>query len=157
MSLYKMALEGNYVLTIAVTSWFLAQVLKTIINMVISRKFNAERLLGAGGMPSSHSALVCSMVIATAKSLGVSSPIFAIATLLALVVMYDAMGVRRETGRQAKVLNTIILNWLSDNNPDNDIVDPSFEKLKEFVGHTPFEVIGGAILGIVFALAVPIM
>lgn len=95
---------GNYILSVALLSWLAAQICKTIINYILSGKFEAERMWGAGGMPSAHSALVCSMFMAAAKSQGVNSPIFAIAFILAAIVMYDAMGVRRETGEQAKVL-----------------------------------------------------
>ena len=99
---------GNYILSVALLSWLAAQICKTIINYILSGKFEAERMWGAGGMPSAHSALVCSMFMAAAKSQGVNSPIFAIAFILAAIVMYDAMGVRRETGEQAKVLNRMI-------------------------------------------------
>lgn len=88
---------GNYILSVALLSWLAAQICKTIINYILSGKFEAERMWGAGGMPSAHSALVCSMFMAAAKSQGVNSPIFAIAFILAAIVMYDAMGVRRET------------------------------------------------------------
>ena len=96
---------GNYILSVALLSWLAAQVAKTLINYFLSGKFDAERLWGAGGMPSAHSALVCSAFLAAAKREGVNSPIFAFAFILAAIVMYDAMGVRRETGEQAKVLN----------------------------------------------------
>ena len=86
---------GNYILSVALLSWLAAQICKTIINYILSGKFEAERMWGAGGMPSAHSALVCSMFMAAAKSQGVNSPIFAIAFILAAIVMYDAMGVRR--------------------------------------------------------------
>ena len=105
---------GNYILSVALLSWLAAQICKTIINYILSGKFEAERMWGAGGMPSAHSALVCSMFMAAAKSQGVNSPIFAIAFILAAIVMYDAMGVRRETGEQAKVLNRMISDWLSE-------------------------------------------
>ncbi|MDD3429867.1 MAG: divergent PAP2 family protein [Oscillospiraceae bacterium] len=147
--------SGNYILCVAAFAWIAAQALKTLINYIIVGKFDAERLFGAGGMPSSHSALVCSMVIACAKVVGVHSPIFAIAFLLAGIVMYDAMGVRRETGNQAKILNKILLDWMNDDNPDNNFL-PNGKKLKELVGHTPFEVLGGALLGILIGVLIPL-
>ncbi|MEG2769777.1 MAG: divergent PAP2 family protein, partial [Oscillospiraceae bacterium] len=78
MFLYKMALQSNYILTVAASAWFIAQILKAIINFAIKKKFSAERLIGSGGMPSSHSALVCAMVVSTGKLLGTNSPLFAI-------------------------------------------------------------------------------
>ena len=101
----KQIYSWNYILSVALTSWLVAQVLKTIINFIMIGKFDIERMWGAGGMPSAHSATVCSMTIACGRYVGVHSPTFAIALVLAAIVMYDAMGVRRETGEQAKVLN----------------------------------------------------
>ena len=146
---------GNYILSVALLSWLAAQICKTIINYILSGKFEAERMWGAGGMPSAHSALVCSMFMAAAKSQGVNSPIFAIAFILAAVVMYDAMGVRRETGEQAKVLNRMISDWLSEDEDAPAYLAQNGRKLKEKVGHTPFEVLSGALLGILIAVIVP--
>ncbi len=146
---------GNYILSISFLSWLAAQIIKTLIDFALTKKFEAERLWGAGGMPSSHSALVCSLVMATAKSQGVNSPFFAIAFVLAGIVMYDAMGVRRETGEQAKILNKMIADWISEGNALFE--GESGRKLKEKVGHTPFEVIAGAILGVGIALLIPVM
>ena len=103
---------NNYIIQVAALSWLTAQVLKTIINFVFTKKFKAERLIGAGGMPSSHTALVVSTAVATAKECGTSSPIFALAALFAAVVMYDAMGVRYAAGEQAKVINQLVDEWL---------------------------------------------
>lgn len=108
-----MDLFNNYLIRVGVLSWFSAQFLKVIITFVTTRKINIERFFGSGGMPSSHSALVCSVVVGSAKLLGMSSPIFALALFLALIVMYDAIGVRRQAGEHAKILNKI-LNELSD-------------------------------------------
>lgn len=146
---------GNYILSVALLSWLAAQICKTIINYILSGKFEAERMWGAGGMPSAHSALVCSMFMAAAKSQGVNSPIFAIAFILAAIVMYDAMGVRRETGEQAKVLNRMISDWLSEDEDAPAYLAQNDRKLKEKVGHTPFEVLSGALLGILIAVIVP--
>ncbi|MEG1366258.1 MAG: divergent PAP2 family protein [Oscillospiraceae bacterium] len=147
---------GNYILSVSLLSWLAAQIIKTAINFFISGKFDAERLVGAGGMPSSHSALVCAMFIATAKKMGVTSPGFAFAFILAAIVMYDAMGVRRETGEQAKVLNIMVSDWLDDDDDAFNILHNA-KKLKEKVGHTPFEVLGGALLGILIAVIIPVM
>ena len=130
----------------AALSWALAQIIKTIIHLCMTKKFVPERLIGSGGMSSCHSAAVCAMVTSLVINEGVSSYFVAIAGLLAIVVMYDATGVRRETGNQAKVLNEFIeLFQKNGSEISND------DKLKEFVGHTPFQVLCGAILGIAFA------
>ena len=143
---------GNYILSVALLSWLAAQVLKTLVDYAISGKFEAERLWGAGGMPSAHSALVCSMFLATAKSQGVNSPAFAFAFVLAAIVMYDAMGVRLETGKQAKVLNQMMGGFF-----DGEGQAPGqVKKLKEKVGHTPLEVLSGALLGILIAVLIPV-
>ncbi|MEG0178329.1 MAG: divergent PAP2 family protein [Oscillospiraceae bacterium] len=146
---------GNYILSVSLLSWLIAQICKTIINFIKVGKFDPERLIGAGGMPSAHSALVCSMFIATAKKMGINSPAFAFAFILAAIVMYDAMGVRRAAGEQAKVLNIMVSDWM---NEDDDNSFPSnIKKLKEKVGHTPFEVLSGALLGILIAVIIPVM
>lgn len=158
---------GNYVLCVALIAWATAQVLKTILNFVVTKKFRAERLIGAGGMPSSHTALVCSMTVAVSKLTGMNSPEFAIAFIIAAVVMYDAMGVRRAAGEQAKVLNKIVFQWgdvVKKDSPEKESskkADSSEElakkELKEFLGHTPLEVLGGALLGILIAMFFPVM
>ena len=101
-------LVQNKVLLSAVSGWLIAQILKTLIHLFFTKKFVAERLVGSGGMPSSHSATVCALATSTCIYYGAQSFEFAIATILAIIVMYDAMGVRRETGIQAKVLNEMI-------------------------------------------------
>lgn len=140
----------NAVFFSAASGWLIAQILKTLIHMLFTKKFVAERLIGSGGMPSSHSATVCSLATAACIEYGAGSFEFAISLILALIVMYDAMGVRRETGIQAKLLNEMISIFAemgqNDLSPD--------EKLKEFVGHTPLQVLAGAILGILIAFAV---
>ena len=140
-------LAKNEVLMSAAISWALAQIIKTIINLKMTKKFVPERLIGSGGMPSCHSAAVCALTTSLVINEGVSSYLVAIAGLLAIVVMYDATGVRRETGNQAKVLNEFIdLFTKNGSELSND------DKLKEFVGHTPLQVLCGALLGIAFAL-----
>ena len=139
---------NNYIIQVAALSWLTAQVLKTIINLALTKQFKAERLVGAGGMPSSHTALVVSSAIATAKQCGTASPEFAIAALFAAVVMYDAMGVRYAAGEQAKVINQLVDEWLDTVKFDQEKI-PHFKELKEMLGHTPIEVIGGIIVGIV--------
>lgn len=141
------ALCGNTVLISAVSGWFVAQVLKTIIYLILNKQFRAERLVGSGGMPSSHSATVCALATAACLEFGPGSFQFAISLILAIIVMHDAMGVRRETGIQAKVLNEIMETFEKMGRSELSAQD----KLKEFVGHTPLQVLMGAILGIVIA------
>lgn len=142
---------NNYLLMVPIFSWAAAQLIKTAIAFAANGKFDGERLFGAGGWPSSHSSLVCSLFVGAARKFGLDSPIFAIAFVLAAIVMYDAMGVRRETGEQAKVLNQILEDLQEEGQ--------GFEykkKLKEMVGHTPFQVFCGALLGILIAILVPV-
>ncbi|TCL59466.1 hypothetical protein EDD76_104203 [Kineothrix alysoides] len=137
----------NRVFMAAVTGWLVAQVLKTVIHMWFNRKFVAERLIGSGGMPSSHSATVCALVTAAGFEYGGGSFQFAMAAIFAIIVMYDAMGVRRETGIQAKVLNEMMEMFIHMGK-EMSVED----KLKEFVGHTPLQVLMGALLGVGIAV-----
>lgn len=140
-------LTHNIIFMSAITGWFVAQVLKTIIHIIVNKQFVAERLVGGGGMPSSHSATVCALATATGIRYGGGSFEFALAAVFAIVVMYDAMGVRQETGKQGKVLNEMmeIFTQMGKN------IDVE-KALKEFVGHTPLQVLMGAILGIIIAI-----
>lgn len=142
------SLCSNTVLVSAVSGWFVAQVLKTIIYLILNKQFRAERLVGSGGMPSSHSATVCALATSSCLEFGPGSFQFAISLILAIIVMHDAMGVRRETGIQAKVLNEIMETFEKMGRSELSAQD----KLKEFVGHTPLQVLMGAILGIAIAL-----
>ncbi|MEG0019541.1 MAG: divergent PAP2 family protein [Oscillospiraceae bacterium] len=144
-------LTSNYIINVVFFAWLTAQVLKTIINFILTKDFSLERLIGAGGMPSSHTALVISLVVATAKQCGYSSPNFAMALAFAAVVMYDAMGVRRAAGEQAKILNKMLDEWFVKAKITEQNV-PQIKQLKELLGHTPIEVFGGAIVGLVVAL-----
>ncbi len=140
-------ITGNQVLVSAVVGWLVAQVLKTLIDVGLNRSFRAERLVGSGGMPSSHSSTVCALTVSAALCYGVGSFEFAVSFVLASVVMYDAIGVRQETGKQAKLLNLIVeQDWFKLNGREVQ------EKLKEFVGHTPLQVLAGALLGILIAV-----
>lgn len=153
----------NYVVRVSFISWILAQSLKIVLYYIINKKISLERLIGAGGMPSSHSALVCSTAVAVYKQCGSDSVMFAISLVLAGIVMYDAMGVRRAAGEQAKVINKIIIDPLNKNNKknaekatdNNNFENIAMKTLKEFLGHTPLEVLGGALVGIVTGLIVP--
>lgn len=154
MEFIKSIYSWNYLLSVSLTGWLVAQVLKTIFNFVLAGKFSLERMWGSGGMPSSHSATVCALVIAAARQNGTQSAIFGLAVVMAVIVMYDAMGVRRETGEQAKILNRMITDWMDEESKYAPILGD--KKLKEMVGHTPFEVLGGAIVGILVGLLIPV-
>lgn len=137
-------LSQNMILMTAITSWFLAQVLKTFTNYWKNKEFDFTRLVGSGGMPSSHTALVVSLATAAGLHDGFQSSSFALSFVLAAIVMYDAAGVRRAAGKQARVLNKLLIE-LKANHTIRDI------RLKELLGHTPLEVLAGALLGILMA------
>lgn len=141
-------LFSNQIFLTAAAGWFLAQVLKTLIHLLLAKEFRAERLVGSGGMPSSHSATVCALVVATYYEYGSASFAFAISMTLAIIVMHDAMGVRRETGIQAKILNDML--HIFEDMGRSEL--STYDKLKEFVGHTPLQVVVGALLGIATAI-----
>ena len=138
----------NPILLTGAVAWLLSQVSKAIIYLIINKRFQWDRLFGDGGMPSSHSATVTSVAVITGLRCGLDSPIFAIAAILALIVMHDAMGVRQETGKQAKVINSMVELINSFGRGE---LTPE-ETLKEFVGHTRRQVLVGAVLGGVIAL-----
>jgi acid phosphatase family membrane protein YuiD len=135
----------NRVLVAAFLAWALAQISKIFYELIQQRKLILSRLVSAGGMPSSHSALVTSLATATGREIGVTSPIFAITVVLASIVMYDAAGVRRAVSIQARILNQMIEEAFQGS--------PMAEKrLRELIGHTPVQVFVGALLGIVVGL-----
>ncbi len=132
--------EYKYVV-IPIATWFFIQLFKLIYDLIKTKKFNFKRILGAGGMPSSHSAVATSLATLIGCNEGFDSPLFAIAAIFACVVMYDAAGVRRAAGKQAKLLNKIV------ETPGLSNVEVT-ERLVEVLGHTPFQVLVGAIIGI---------
>ena len=138
----------NPILIVGAVAWLFSQVSKAIIYLIINKRFQLDRLVGDGGMPSSHSATVTAVAVMTGLRCGWDSPIFAVATILALIVMHDAMGVRQETGKQAKVINSMVELF---NSLGRGELTPE-ETLKEFVGHTRRQVVAGAVLGGVIAL-----
>ena len=142
-------LLGNQLLVSAVLGWVVAQGLKTLIDFALNKSFNKERLVGSGGMPSSHSATVCGLTTAAVIKYGVGSFEFAISFVLSMIVMYDAIGVRRKTGKQAKLLNSILME-----NPLKLSAEVLQERLKEYVGHTPLQVVAGALLGVFLAIGI---
>jgi acid phosphatase family membrane protein YuiD len=144
MNFWK-ALLYNFPLICAGTAWFTAQILKVFTGIFKMREFSVSALLfGNGGMPSSHSASVTALAVSTCLVHGAQSTYFALATLFAIIVMGDAAGVRAEAGKQAKVLNRIMKD-LFDHEKHGDIN----QNLKELVGHTPLQVVMGALLGFV--------
>ncbi len=138
----------NVPLMCALAGWFAAQFLKIIITLFHEKQFKISLLWSSGGMPSSHSALVTALAASVGCVCGVSSAEFAVAAILAFVVMYDAAGVRRAVGEQAKILNKI----------NADKRETTFEKvLKELIGHTPLQVFFGGALGITIGILIPVL
>ena len=133
----------NRIILAAMVSFISAQLLKTIIHLIIHKKLEWKWLINDGGMPSSHSAIVTSVAIACGFQCGWDSPLFAVAAVLAVIVMHDARGVRQETGKQARVINNMI--ELFETMGKGDLTPE--ETLKEFVGHTGRQVFFGALLG----------
>ncbi len=132
-------------LIVPILVWFFIQLFKVIWDLVVTHKFNFKRILGAGGMPSSHSAVVTSLATMIGKTQGLTSPIFALSVIFACIVMYDAAGIRRAAGKQAKLLNKLI------ETPGLTNLQVQ-EKLVEVLGHTPVQVFVGAIIGVVVGM-----
>ena len=135
----------NKYIVVPMLLWFGIQVFKVIYDLITTKKFNFKRIMGAGGMPSSHSAVVVGLATLIGKYEGINTPIFAVALIFSFIVMYDAAGVRRAAGKQAKLLNQIV------ETPGLSGIQVS-EKLVEVLGHTPIQVIVGAIIGVVAGL-----
>jgi len=143
---YFEELLSNRIFFIVLFAWLLSCVLKGIIECIKNKKINFGRFFGPGGMPSSHSTIVCSLAVCVGMYEGFDSAVFVVCCTLALIVMYDASGIRRAAGEQAKIINMIVDAW-----EEHDPVLKE-KKLKELLGHTPVEVLGGAILGVTVAL-----
>ena len=136
------AILQNTPLWAAIIAWAAAQGIKIILTLIVDKKFDASRIVGTGGMPSSHSSFTMALSFIIGKYYGFDSPLFAIALIFSFVTMYDAQGIRRAAGKQAEILNMLIL--------EHKI--PDVGELKELLGHTPLEVAAGALLGIVIGL-----
>ena len=143
----------NRILLTAFIAWVGAQTAKVIIYWIVNKKFVLERIFGDGGMPSSHSAVVASLATAIGLQSGLDSPLFAVATVLAVIVMHDATGVRQETGKQAKVINDLVKMLQAKERGE---MTPA-ETLKEFVGHTGPQVFVGMLCGILIAVIMNII
>ena len=135
-------LTGNLVLDLSILAWFLAQLIKTVANLVVNRNLDLKRMVGSGDMPSSHSSFIC----------GWQAPLFSLAAVVALVVMYDACNVRRAAGEQAKVLNYVMAHWKEM--PEE--LKPK-KKLNEHLGHTLPQVLMGALLGTAIGITGPMI
>ncbi len=137
---------NNRVLLVALIACLIAQVLKLAIEIIKNRKLNIQVLVTTGGMPSAHSALVTALAAGIGQTIGWQSSEFALATVFAIIVMYDAAGVRQAAGKQARILNQMIDELFREH--------PEFpqDKLKELLGHTPFQVIAGSVLGVTISL-----
>lgn len=158
--IFHSILNWNYILTVSVTAWFVAQVLKTIINFFLIGHLQIERMWGDGGMPSAHSATVCAMTVAAGRFAGTDSAIFGVACVFAIVTMHDAMGVRHETGEQAKIINKMLQEWVEISSKSFSFLANQKEGqklLKEMVGHTPLEVVSGALLGFLIGFVFPMV
>ena len=158
---------NNYPLMCAFVSWGVAQVLKTIIYCVFEKRLDFRRIFGSGGMPSGHSAAVVALSFAISRDYGFNSPVFAISFILAAIVMYDANGIRRSSGEQAKLLNKLVevldipeikqteikrkIKMFNKDEPYNE----NIKLLKEQLGHTPIEVLAGFFIGIFVVLILP--
>lgn len=134
----------NPFLIVPISSWIISQVSKLVIYWIINKKLEIERMFGDGGMPSAHAATVCSLATYTAIARGAASFEFAFTLIFAMVVCRDAMGVRRESGKQAAILNEMRKSM--------SLQDLTTVKLKEFVGHTPIQVVVGGLIGILNAV-----
>lgn len=137
---------NNHILIISIAACLMAQLLKLIIELIRHRKVNLKYLVTTGGMPSAHSALVSSLATGVGIKEGWDSPAFSIACLFAVIVMYDAAGVRQAAGKQARILNQILDGFFQDGKEVNE------ERLKELLGHTPFQVLVGLALGVGISL-----
>ena len=150
-------LLSNRILIAGISGWASAQVIKAILYTILNKEFRLERLFGDGGMPSGHSATVSAMAMMSLLHYGIGSFEFAISTMIAIIVMHDAMGVRLETGKQAEVINelTALFEEIANDFNNEDSWEKKFQKvfsedkLKEYVGHTPIQVIAGCLLGLI--------
>ena len=146
--MFMSGLWQNRVLMSAATGWAAAQILKTIIHALLEDEWKLERLVGSGGMPSSHAATVCALVTAAAYNYGPNSFEFTISFLLAIIVLHDARGVRLETGKQAEILNEIVKYLRME---EGHTTRPEKE-LKELIGHTPVQVGAGMVIGFIVGI-----
>ena len=141
-----MRLTGNHLIDCALIAWLLAQVIKVILELLVNRTFDVRRFVSSGGMPSSHSALVVACTTAAARTEGLASPIFGACAVFSLVVMYDACNVRRSAGDTAKLVNQLLRHV------EKLTAEDFADDLKIIMGHTPLQVLVGALLGLAVGL-----
>ena len=137
-----MKVTGNHIIDCALVAWFLAQVIKVILDLILTRKFDWHRFVSSGGMPSSHSAFVMACTTAVARTEGLGSPLFGVCVVMAAVVMYDACNVRRSAGDTAKLVNQLLRHV------EKLTAEDFADDLKIIMGHTPLQVLIGALLGV---------
>ena len=137
-----MKITGNHIIDCALVAWFLAQVIKVILDLILTRKFDWHRFVSSGGMPSSHSAFVMDCTTAVARTEGLGSPLFGVCVVMAAVVMYDACNVRRSAGDTAKLVNQLLRHV------EKLTAEDFADDLKIIMGHTPLQVLIGALLGV---------
>lgn len=135
---------SNRVLIAGITAWTIAQVIKVPLDFLTARRWDWSLLLRSGGMPSSHSALVTAVAHAIGLFVGFDTAVYALAVAIAIIVIYDATGIRRQAGKHAEVINTMIRD-LAHGHPLRE------EQLREVLGHTPLEALGGLLLGLLVA------
>lgn len=141
-------LTTNPVIDCALLAWFLAQFIKVILDLILLRKFDVKRFVSSGGMPSSHSSMVVACTAAIGKLYGVADPIFALSVVFSAIVMYDACNVRRSAGDTARLVNQLLAHV------ERLTAEDFAEDLKEVMGHTPLQVLAGAVLGLLVGLLV---
>ncbi len=146
--MYFGMLTTNPVIDCALLAWFLAQFIKVILDLILLRKFDIKRFVSSGGMPSSHSSMVVACTTAIGKLYGINGPIFALSVVFSAVVMYDACNVRRSAGDTAKLVNQLLAHV------EKLTAEDFAEDLKEVMGHTPLQVLAGAVLGLLAGLLV---
>ena len=137
-----MQITGNHIIDCALVAWFLAQVIKVVLDLILTRKFDWHRFVSSGGMPSSHSAFVMACTTAVARTEGLGSPLFGVCVVMAAVVMYDACNVRRSAGDTAKLVNQLLRHV------EKLTAEDFADDLKIIMGHTPLQVLIGALLGV---------
>ncbi len=137
-----MKITGNHIIDCALVAWFLAQVIKVILDLILTRKFDWHRFVSSGGMPSSHSSFVMACTTAVARTEGLGSPLFGVCVVMAAVVMYDACNVRRSAGDTAKLVNQLLRHV------EKLTAEDFADDLKIIMGHTPLQVLIGALLGV---------
>ena len=151
---------SNYLLIVSVVACAVAQIIKIVIDLIQRRRIGLSSIWGTGGMPSSHSALVCALTVGTIKIYGFASPIFAITLMFSLVILRDALGVRRQVGEHAKALNMLFIEFIDiiEKQETNKEKADKFGKIfSEMMGHTPLQVFMGSALGVVIGIIFPML